>query len=375
MIFDYMYKGNSAGDKGTLFQLKCRLNRKDVDEKVNKSYHGCESFFSTVVDGYVVYAAMEYFGMTSPDGNPTQNVPGADGSQLIKKVGEMVDKFVLLQVQPEKILLEDAVRNEDHQRYRCRYPGCDKVYVQEKRRDNHEVNVHAIHIQDQNPERSPPNPRDEDGIFNYSHNILKTGLLLRDFQDAVKEGDGGRIEYIWKFLMLYFKVCGKTKYALAAIRLHAQLNALLTPREAHSLRWNRTINLRGGVGRNVPIDQVMEHNIRETKELMYAHGANLNFSSAQTYSRASNPIKETILNFDDQIKLKKQSSKHKRKKHEDIFVVIKTLQEVNALKEIPGRRHQGIGTLPKDPISALDFKDLSCWLTKHKKTWVNLHTD
>ena len=57
------------------------------------------------------------------------------------------------------------------------------------------------------------------------------------------------------------------------------------------------------------------------------------------------------------------------------FVVTKTLQEVNALKEIPGRRDRGIGTLPKDPISALDFKDRSVWLTKHKKTWVNLHCD
>ena len=58
----------------------------------------------------------------------------------------------------------------------------------------------------------------------------------------------------------------------------------------------------------------------------------------------------------------------------DIFVVTKTLQEVNALKEIPGRRDQGIGTLSKDPTSALDFKDLGLWLTKpHKRTWVNLH--
>ena len=58
-----------------------------------------------------------------------------------------------------------------------------------------------------------------------------------------------------------------------------------------------------------------------------------------------------------------------------IFVVTKTLQEVNALREILGRSGQGIGTLPKDPISALDFKDLSLWLTKHKKTWVNIHCD
>ena len=52
-----------------------------------------------------------------------------------------------------------------------------------------------------------------------------------------------------------------------------------------------------------------------------------------------------------------------------IFVVTKTLQEVNALKEIPGRRDQGIGTLSKDPTSPLDFKDLGLWLTKpHKRT-------
>ena len=43
----------------------------------------------------------------------------------------------------------------------------------------------------------------------------------------------------------------------------------------------------------------------------------------------------------------------------EIFVVTKTLQEVNALKEVLGRRDQGIGTLPKDPISTVDFKDLA----------------
>ena len=197
------------------------------------------SFFSTVLDGYVVYAAIEYFGMTTPDGTPSKNAPGPVGSSLFEKVGEMVDKFVLLHVQPEELLLEDALQSQDNQcqpRYKCRYPTCETVYIHEKRRDNHEFNVHGIRIQEQSPDRSPPNPVKEDDIFNYSHNILKTGLLLRDFQDSVKEGDGRGTEYIWKLLMLMFKVCGKTKYALAAIRLHAQLNALLTPREAHSLR-------------------------------------------------------------------------------------------------------------------------------------------
>ena len=38
----------------------------------------------------------------------------------------------------------------------------------------------------------------------------------------------------------------------------------------------------------------------------------------------------------------------------DIFVITKTLQEVNALKEIPGRRDQGVArTLSIDPISRI----------------------
>lgn len=64
---------------------------------------------------------------------------------------------------------------------------CEKVYIHEKRRDNHEFNVHGIRIQKQSPDRSPPNPAKEDGIFNYSHNILNTGLLPSDFQDSVEE--------------------------------------------------------------------------------------------------------------------------------------------------------------------------------------------
>lgn len=373
-----MYKESSAGDPGTLYQLKCKLNRKDVKEKVSKAFHGCEAFFSTVLDGYVVYAAMEYFGMKSTDDSPSKNQPKRDvecSSSLFEKVGEMLDKYVLLEVQPETVLLEDALqdqRKESQTCYRCRYPGCNKTYVHEKRRDNHEVSNHGLRIiDDPLSDRSPPNPKDEDGIFNYSHNILKAGLLVRDFQDSVKEGDGGRIEYLWKFLMLLFKVCGKTKYALAAIRLHAQLNALLTPREAHSLRWNRTINMGGGVGRNVAIDQVMEHHIKETKDLMFAHGANLSFSSAQLYSRASNLVKDIINNFDCQNKVKKESGKHKRRQDDDVFEVVKVLKEIDALKEVPGRTHSGIGTIPKDPISALDFKDVGAWLIKHKKSWVN----
>ena len=180
MLFDYLYKENSAGDLGTLYQLKARLNRKDVHAKVNKSYHGTEAFFHTVVDGYVVYAAMEFFGMTSADAKPTLHMAQANDSHTLKEKVRELD---------ESTTLHEEIREAEacQERYVCRFPSCNKIYVRKKRHINHEVSAHGLTMPRENEERSPSNPKDDDGVFNYSHNIMKTGLLLKDFQDAIKE--------------------------------------------------------------------------------------------------------------------------------------------------------------------------------------------
>ena len=64
---------------------------------MNKSYYGTEALFHTVVDGYVVYVAMEFLDMTSADGKLTLRVPQANDSYTLKeKVGELVNKYVFL---------------------------------------------------------------------------------------------------------------------------------------------------------------------------------------------------------------------------------------------------------------------------------------
>lgn len=77
-------------------------------------------------------------------------------------------------------------------------------------------------------------------------------------------------------------------------------------------------------------------------------------------------------NFDKDNKVHKESGKHQRRQDADILTVVKILQEIKALKEIPGRTHAGIGTIPKDPISLLNFSDLNAWITKHKRNWSKL---
>ena len=41
--------------------------------------------------------------------------------------------------------------------------------------------------------------------------------------------------------------------------------------------------------------------------------------------------------------------------------------------EVPVRTHPNIGSIPKDPISVLNFADLNMWLIKQKKSWINLY--
>ena len=58
---------------------------------------------------------------------------------------------------------------------------------------------------------SPPS---KDYIYNYACVRLSFGMLIRNFNDVVREGDGVRILRCWKFLILIYKANKHHKYAL-----------------------------------------------------------------------------------------------------------------------------------------------------------------
>ena len=51
-------------------------------------------------------------------------------------------------------------------------------------------------------------------------------LVVEEFSDAIREGDGERIIQMWKFLLLYFRAAHRTKYVLEALTLLVQVQAL-----------------------------------------------------------------------------------------------------------------------------------------------------
>lgn len=81
------------------------------------------------------------------------------------------------------------------------------------------------------------------------------------------EGDGTRIIRCWKFLLIQFwQESSQSKYALEALYLLSQINALRTPCEAHELKWIRSVNNHGAAGCNVPLDLDLEHDNNYIKE-------------------------------------------------------------------------------------------------------------
>ena len=65
------------------------------------------------------------------------------------------------------------------------------------------------------------------------------------------------------------------KYVLEALRLQAQVKALLSPHLAHHIVWDHYINTRGGIGRNIPYDLHNEHVNKLIKHIIANMGANL----------------------------------------------------------------------------------------------------
>ena len=78
---------------------------------------------------------------------------------------------------------------------------------------------------------------------------------------VVSEGDGQRIIRCWKFFLLFLKGDGQRscKYALEGLNIMCQIYALLSPRDAHRLIWNRSVKAKSEMGGNIPLDLALEH--------------------------------------------------------------------------------------------------------------------
>lgn len=247
-------------DTGTMCSKMNVTNNINAKTKnVLDNFNDCKDFVELETDAYIVAAAMKHFNMKSLE---DQVVPQLvhKGTKETRRVWihnqakEILEKFVMTRQSAECMEIVETV-TEANQRKVFFCSACGKRYSGEKARDNHERKQHPessmaseIELENSSASSTPPS---EDYVYNHACVRLSFGMLIQNFNDAVREGYGLRILWCWKFLLLSYKANKHHKYAFAALHLIAKTISLLTLQQAKRLVWNWTVNNRGGEGRNI----------------------------------------------------------------------------------------------------------------------------
>ena len=161
-------------------------------------------------------------------------------------------------------------------------------------------------------------------IYFYNYHTAKQtyGLLLLEFNDSVKEGDGKRLVRVYRLAMLFFNKYGHVKYAYAVLLYLSQIKAILSESEAHDLKWNRFHNKFGGKGKNIPLDLKKEQHNKVLKTMWKGLGSNLSEQSASRVAKALDSIEDLMSSIDTDCRLGKRQGCHSKKNPEESVKII-----------------------------------------------------
>ena len=292
---------------------------------------------------------------------PAEILNGTDEekrSWLNKTVGEVIDSFA----QFDDVFVKCVPRKPaEKTKFPCRAAGCDKLYVFEKTRSNHEKTKHGLTLDVTVTE--PSGSTVSDHVKAHSEARLGFGLFLADMQDAIKEGDGERLMHLYRLALLYYKTYRHTHYAYSTLLLTVQLKATLSPQMAENVKWNRFFNGHTARGRNIPLDLHLEHLNNFLKSFLKGVGPNLTEASALRISKSLAVLRDLMEQVDEEIGLSGPSGFHNNpKENEDILELVKVFQETGLFRDCPGREYTAFPAFKKNLFSQVDWGDLWGWM-------------
>lgn len=352
-----------------------------------------------VLDAQIIAAGLKFFGMNTVKDKPTKNGFSESMKERVKPVKQkylqtVTHKFISTYIVDNELytkhfsnidLLQERDNHSTNQavnpdgRYPCRFRGCQASFRYDGRsRRQHELAHNpppeirdATQLANTLPDHTDQNGAPQDDVFNYHCSIMNMALLLRNFIDAGREGDGGRILRCIKFFLLHFRQdgSGSSKYALESLYHLFQVLALLTPREAERLTWNRTVNTRGGAGNNVFLDLNLEHDNHSVTELLRALGANVNETSVNRICRAFFLVLSLIERLDSEIHVSPNSAEHTKKNmHRDLMIIVDAFVTEDVFtKKLEREPLKFFHNCPRDYLQLLDTTSLFKWINDHKK--------
>jgi len=236
----------------------------------------------------------------------------------------------------------------------------------------HEDQKHGQKLAD---EEIPQEEAKADYKFNYHSAKLAFGLVLLEFNDALKEGDGDRLFELYKLALLIYKTHGHYKYAYGVLLYLVKCIAILPPSQALRLKWNRTYNVSGLPGRNIPLDLQKEHDNKDVKCMWRNLGANLDEHNAERTAGTLQSTQLVYQSVDRDCMVNEHHFARKIPNEEEAVNQITTdLLSNDVFKRTPGR--EGYASFPKferNLLHNLDYRDLHKWLKEHIDLWGSIY--
>jgi len=172
-----------------------------------------------------------------------------------------------------------------------------------------------------------------------------------EFLDSWSEGDGEWVYRCWRLFLPHFLTTNSRKYALEALRLQTQVEAVLSPHLAHHIKWDRFINTRGGKGRNIPCNLHNEHVNKLLKHVIANMGSNMTEEALKRSTRSITTLQMLCHQFDKCSGVPFSTHSHStRSDAQDVKKVMNTVIDRSILEVIMGRKHSSFPGFLQPPL-------------------------
>lgn len=251
--------------------------------------------------------------------------------------------------------------------YFCRFQNCDHAPFKVKTwRDNHEKNIHKMVQKDESVKK------EDDYKYNYVTASLTFNLLLRDINDAIKEGDGARLLTLYKVALLYFKKFGHTKYAFTVLKLLCRIK--MEPQCAFRLIWQRFINTKGKKGHNISLDLHLEHLNGFLKEQLKNLRSNLTEANALRVSQSVGNLQKIVEKTKESFGVKsKEGYRSNPNVQKSVRKLSSEMLKVQLFRYTPGREYPSFPKFKSNQLSGLDMNKLFKWIKSRQKEFKKIY--
>ncbi|KAH8980724.1 hypothetical protein EDB92DRAFT_1805595 [Lactarius akahatsu] len=175
-----------------------------------------------------------------------------------------------------------------------------------------------------------------DMVFENAVLFLRDGLILREFSDAIKSGDSGRVLLVLKLWALSFRGSGRSKYAYEVLHLLHNVTHVWPEPVVRIVLNNWLVNPTGKANSFVELDLMQEHLNYWIKNYYQAHGSGASWEWLATISPCIEVLRRLATEVNNTLGSKQGNRHASADLTKDIKILMDSLEQ-NDVYKVLGR--------------------------------------